>query len=229
MGLMPSIPSQVPVLCVLQRLELSSTSQCRVWSTWHKGGSRARGGQAFPFGFLCKHDFSLLFTRHAARPCLNLAVDLLCTAPSLLVLSLDWSISPCCSVALTTAPALNCAAYFLMSLLPASLWGCGVHINLTAYSPLQTQWAQRALQHCCYWELAGYGWVKEVRLCGRETQATSSSCSANRVKAREGCSAHEKGCRLIGRLCGLCRQHFSIQHADRVHIPPACSRRAGRS
>lgn len=53
-GLMPSIPSQEPVLCVLQSSELSSTRQCGVWSTRHKGGSRARGGRAFQFGFLCK-------------------------------------------------------------------------------------------------------------------------------------------------------------------------------
>lgn len=82
---------------------------------------------------------SLLFTRQAARPCLNLAVGPLCPAPNLLVLSLDWNISPCCNVASTAARALNCAACFLESLLPASLWGCGVHISLTACSSLQTQ------------------------------------------------------------------------------------------
>lgn len=93
-----------------------------------KGGSRARGRQALLFGFPCKHDSCLLFPRQAARPCVNLAVDPLCPAPSLLILSPDWNVLRGDFLAmpqrgLDNCSCPQCAAYLLGSLLPASLWG----------------------------------------------------------------------------------------------------------
>lgn len=166
---------------------------------------------------------------------MNLAVDPLCLVPSLLVLSPEWNIlvggtfSPSCNVTLTL---------LLPSTVQRICWGaCCLHRSgdeACILASLVTALCRSSLPRELHSASAAGSWLgtagyKEIRLCGRETPATFFSCSANRVMAGERCAAHKKGCRLAGRLCGLCRRPFYIQHADQVHVPPACSRRAGRS
>ena len=105
-----------------------SAEQCQaaVLSLEHRaqGGSRARGGQAFPLGCPCKRDSCLLFPRQVARPCMNLAVDPLCPAPSLLVLSPDWNFLRGDFLPMLQCGLDNCSCPRLCSVLAGELAAC---------------------------------------------------------------------------------------------------------